>query len=48
VDLSTAAAWLGARDEIRERVVVRHTMPPAGRSLSEEDRATIAAWLRGS
>jgi hypothetical protein len=48
VDLSTAAAWLGARDEIRERVVVRHTMPPAGRSLSEDDRATIAAWIRGS
>jgi mono/diheme cytochrome c family protein len=48
VDLSTAAAWLGARDEIRERVVVRHTMPPGGRALSEDDRATIAAWLRGS
>jgi mono/diheme cytochrome c family protein len=48
VDLSTAAAWLTARDEIRERVVVRHTMPPAGRSLSEDDRATIAAWVRGS
>jgi mono/diheme cytochrome c family protein len=48
VDLSTATAWLAGRDEIRERVVVRHTMPPAGRSLSEEDRATIAAWLRGS
>jgi len=48
VDLSTASAWLAARDEIRERVMVRHTMPPAGRSLSEEDRATIAAWLRGS
>jgi len=48
VDLSTATAWLGARDEIRERVVVRRTMPPAGRAMSEDDRATIAAWLRGS
>jgi mono/diheme cytochrome c family protein len=48
VDLSTAAAWLAARDEIRERVLVRHTMPPTGRTLSEEDRATIAAWIRGS
>jgi mono/diheme cytochrome c family protein len=48
VDLSTASAWLGARDEIRERVVVRHTMPPTGRAMSEEDRATIAAWVRGS
>src|SRR5204863_9643801 len=45
VDLSTAAAWLAARDEIRERVVVRHTMPPAGRALSEDDRATIGAWV---
>jgi mono/diheme cytochrome c family protein len=48
VDLSTASAWLGARDEIRERVVVRRTMPPSGRAMSEEDRATIAAWVRGS
>jgi mono/diheme cytochrome c family protein len=46
VDLSSAAAWLLARDEIRERVVVRRTMPPAGRALSEESRAAIAAWLR--
>src|SRR6185369_5236889 len=46
VDLSTAAAWLEARDEIRERVVVRRTMPPAGRALAEDDRAAIAAWMR--
>jgi mono/diheme cytochrome c family protein len=47
VDLSTAAAWLEARDEIRERVVIRRTMPPAGRPLSEDDRAALAAWTRG-
>jgi mono/diheme cytochrome c family protein len=47
VDLSTASAWLEARDEILQRVVVRRTMPPAGRAMSEEDRATIAAWMRG-
>ena len=44
VDLSTAAAWREARDEIHERVVVRRTMPPGGRTLSESDRAAIAAW----
>jgi mono/diheme cytochrome c family protein len=47
VDLSTAAAWLEGRDEIGERVLRRRTMPPAGRPLSEDDRAAIAAWLRG-
>jgi mono/diheme cytochrome c family protein len=45
VDLSTAAAWLAARDEIQERVVVRRTMPPTGRTLSEDDRGAIARWL---
>jgi len=45
VDLSTASAWLAAREEIRERVVVRRTMPPAGRALSEDDRATIGSWV---
>jgi mono/diheme cytochrome c family protein len=45
VDLSTAAAWLEGRDEIRERVVERRTMPPAGRSLAEDDRAAIGRWL---
>jgi mono/diheme cytochrome c family protein len=47
VDLSTAAAWLGARDELRERVLVRRTMPPAGKALAEDDRAAIAAWMSG-
>jgi mono/diheme cytochrome c family protein len=46
VDLSTAAAWLEARDEIRERVLTRRTMPPAGQPISEEDRAVLAKWMR--
>jgi mono/diheme cytochrome c family protein len=46
VDLSTAAAWMDTREELRQRVLLRRTMPPAGRPISEDDRATIAAWLR--
>jgi mono/diheme cytochrome c family protein len=46
VDLSTAAAWLAERDEILERVIARRTMPPSGHPLAEDDRATIAGWLR--
>jgi mono/diheme cytochrome c family protein len=44
VDLSTAAAWLADRDEILDRVVLRRTMPPGGRPLSEDDRGAVRAW----
>jgi mono/diheme cytochrome c family protein len=45
IDLSTPASWRGERDEIRRRVLVTNTMPPAGTNLTDEDRASIAAWL---
>ncbi len=44
VDLSSASAWAARRDEIRERVLVKHTMPPAGRALSEDDAAAVRSW----
>jgi mono/diheme cytochrome c family protein len=45
VDLSSAGAWLASREEILQRVVVARTMPPAGRGLSEDDRAAVRRWL---
>lgn len=48
LDLSTAAAWQAARDDILDRTVHRRTMPPGGRTLSEDDRNAIAAWARAS
>lgn len=44
-DLSTAAAWESERSEIRERVLERRTMPPAGHPLSDEDREAIRKWV---
>lgn len=46
VDLSTGPAWLAARDEIVERTLRRHTMPPGNRRLSEDDRTTLEAWAK--
>ncbi len=43
-DLSTPEGWQSERATIRDRVVVRHTMPPEGHALTETDRAAIAAW----
>ena len=45
IDLSTPASWRGERDEIRRRVLVTETMPPAGTVLTDDDRKAIAAWL---
>jgi hypothetical protein len=45
IDLSTAAAWAGKRNLIRERVIDKRTMPPEGFSLSDSDRAAILNWL---
>lgn len=44
VDLSTPGLWRTERDEIRKRVVVDRSMPPAGTAMSDGDRAAIAAW----
>jgi hypothetical protein len=46
-DLSTAEGWQSERAMIRDRVVQRRTMPPEGHSLTEADRAAIAAWASG-
>jgi hypothetical protein len=45
LDLSTPAVWRDERAEIRRRVVVARSMPPAGTAISDADRAAIATWL---
>ncbi len=45
IDLSTAAAWTLENNEIKDRVLVTKTMPPAGTVLSDADRRIIEAWL---
>ena len=45
IDLSSAATWHAERDELRRRVLVTSTMPPAGTDLPDADRQAIAAWL---
>ncbi len=48
VDLSTPAEWHDERAEIKRRVVVARSMPPAGTAMSDDDRAAIAAWVDGT
>lgn len=45
IDLSTPAAWRADHDELVRRVLVTHTMPPAGTDLSPPDRDALARWL---
>jgi mono/diheme cytochrome c family protein len=45
IDLSTAASWASDRDEIRRRVLVTRTMPPAGTELGDADRAALEHYL---
>ncbi len=45
IDLSTPASWVAERDELRRRVLVTATMPPAGTTLGETDRHAVEAWL---
>ena len=46
IDLSTPATWRDARAEIRRRVLVAHSMPPAGTPpLTDADQSALAAWL---
>jgi hypothetical protein len=45
IDLSTPVAWASERDEIRRRVLVTRTMPPAGTDLSDADRAALEHYL---
>nr|HEX4318121.1 cytochrome c [Kofleriaceae bacterium] len=45
IDLSTPATWHAERDELRRRVLVTATMPPAGTTLSDPDRHAIESWL---
>lgn len=46
VDLSTAESWAAERAQIKDRVLVDKTMPPAGTDLDEADRATLAGYLK--
>lgn len=43
-DLSTYDSWVADRDKIRNRVLMKKDMPPAGISLSDADRTAIDAW----
>jgi mono/diheme cytochrome c family protein len=45
IDLSSAATWHAERDELRRRVLVTSTMPPAGTDLTDADRHAIETWL---
>lgn len=45
IALGDAAAWKNRKDLIRQRVLVERSMPPAGASLTDADRAAIARWL---
>ena len=45
IDLSTPATWTTERDELKRRVLVTKTMPPAGTPLSDDDRGKLAEWL---
>jgi hypothetical protein len=45
IDLSTAASWRADRDELVRRVLVTHTMPPAGTELSAADQDSLRRWL---
>jgi hypothetical protein len=44
VDLSTFDAWDSRRMLIYQRVVVDHSMPPAGNPITDGDRMLIANW----
>ncbi len=45
IDLSSAASWSAEKNEIKGRVLVTKTMPPAGTEMSDADRRAIEAWL---
>ncbi len=45
IDLSTAASWAVEKNEIKNRVLVTKTMPPAGTEMSDADRRLVEAWL---
>ena len=45
IDLSTAASWRADHDELVRRVLVTHTMPPAGTELSPADQEALRRWL---
>jgi hypothetical protein len=45
IDLSTAASWRADHDELVRRVLVTHTMPPAGTDLSPADLDALTQWL---
>jgi len=45
IDLSTAASWRADHDELVRRVLVTHTMPPAGTDLSPSDLDALRRWL---
>jgi mono/diheme cytochrome c family protein len=47
IDLSSPGAWEAERAAIRERVVVRRSMPPEGHAMPDADREAVRAWAEG-
>ncbi len=45
IALGDRTAWQTRKDLIRQRVLVERSMPPAGASITDADRAAIARWL---
>ncbi len=45
IGLGDRGAWQTRKDLIRQRVLVERSMPPAGASLTDADRAAVARWL---
>ena len=45
VTLSSEEAWEKKRAKLRQRVLVEHTMPPAGHPLTDAERAALRAWI---
>lgn len=45
IDLSTSAAWLKHKGDVKERVLDTKDMPPKGHPLSDADMNAIRAWV---
>jgi Cytochrome C oxidase, cbb3-type, subunit III len=45
IDLSTSAAWIKRKADVKERVLDTKDMPPKGHPLGEADMAAIRAWI---
>jgi hypothetical protein len=47
IDLSSLESWEARRGLLRERLIAKRSMPPAGHALDEADREILRTWLDG-